>query len=312
MNAPHLRRVAHRLALPALILLAVLALAALAWGRLTAPQGEQAVTFTPARQTCGTLEELHYCINQPVGSGPRSGDWVYHLHGRRLDAQSWNDPGYFTAQVQGEWQRQGVAAPTVVTLSYGPEWLLTPRGAAPRSGLLDRIGPQIDQLERQLAGPLGAPRRRMLVGESMGGLNVLVLGLSQPGRFDRVAALCPGVYQDSPLAPFGTLRAALQRTGADPKTAFGVWWLARQHVADDAEWARVSPLALIETLARAPRRPALYLSCGLYDRYGNFEGTQALAARARQLGVDTVWHPLYGGHCAIDVASLARFLAAAD
>ena len=194
-----------------------------------------------------------------------------------------------------------------------------------RPGVLDRLGlgwdvlsaanPGLVMVRLSGFGQTGPYKDRPgfgAIGESMGGLNVLVLGLSQPGRFDRVAALCPGVYQDSPFAPFGTLRAALQRTGADPKTAFGVWWLARQHVADDAEWARVSPLALIETLARAPRRPALYLSCGLYDRYGNFEGTQTLAARARQLGVDTAWHPLYGGHCAIHVASLARFLAAAD
>lgn len=309
MNTSSLHRLAHRLALPALILLALVALASMAWARLTAPQGEQAVTFTPARQTCGTLDDLHYCINQPTG--PSAPDRVYHLHGRGLDAEAWNDPSYFTAQVQGEWQRRGLPAPTVVTLSYGREWLLTPRGQAPRSGLLDRIGPQLDRLDAQLDARTGTPRRRMLVGESMGGLNVLTLGLSQPGRFDRIAALCPGVYQDSPFASLGTLRAALQRTGADPKVAFGVWWLARQHVADDAEWARTSPLALIETLARAPRRPALYLSCGLYDRYGNFEGTQALATRAQALGVDTEWHPLYGGHCAVDITSLARFLAVA-
>lgn len=310
MNSHRPRALAHRLALPLLILLALLALAAWGWSRLTAPQGEQAVTFTPAAQTCGRLDDLQYCINQPAGAS--SGDRVYHLHGRGLDAESWNDPTYFTAQVQGEWQRLNLPAPTVVTLSYGRERLLTPRGQAPRSGLLDRIGPQIDQLEAQLDARLGAPRRRLLVGESMGGLNALVLGLSQPGRFDRVAALCPGVYQDSPFASLASLRAALQRTGADPKIALGVWWLARRHVADDAEWARVSPLALVETLARTPRRPALYLSCGLYDRYGNFEGTQTLAARARALGVVTEWHPLYGGHCAIDITSLARFLAGAD
>lgn len=303
MNTQPLWYGARRIALP---LLAITLLAGIGWWRLTLPTGEQAVTFTPATQTCGQLEELHYCINQPAGA--RQGDVVYHLHGRKLDAQSWNDPTYFTAQVQGEWQRQGRAAPTVVTLSYGPEWLLTPRGQAQRSGLLDRIGPQIEQIEARL----GSARRRMLVGESMGGLNVLVLALSQPGRFHKVAALCPGVYVDSPFASLQDLRAALERTGADPKIAFGVWWLARRHVANDAEWSRVSPLALVETLAHAPRRPALYLSCGLYDRYGNFEGTQQLAARAQQLGIATEWHPLYGGHCAVDVASLARFLADPD
>ena len=297
----------HPMRRPAARALAILAMLALlgyaAWGQLTALRGEQAVTFTPAGQSCGSLDDLHYCINRPTHPG--QGDLVYHLHGRRLSAESWNDPTYFTAMVQGEWQRLGLPAPTVVTLSYGPEWLLTPSGSAARSGLLDRIGPQIAQLEAQI----GPPRRRLLVGESMGGLNALVLGLSQPGRFDKVAALCPGVYLDSPFASLDTLRQSLQRTGADPKIAASVWWLARQHVASEADWARVSPLALLETLAQESKRPALYLSCGLYDRYGNFEGTQQLATRARQLGIPTDWHPLYGGHCAIDVTSLARFLA---
>ena len=57
-----------------------------------------------------------------------------------------------------------------------------------------------------------------------------------------------------------------------------------------------------------PAYPALYLSNGLYDVYGNFEGTQRLADMARKRGVKTEWHPLYGGHCATDVASLAAFL----
>lgn len=294
------RRVAPWLAALAVVLLA---LSYAAWSRLTQPWGEQAVAFTPAAQSCAALGDLRYCVYRPPGPG--NGDIVYHLHGRNLDAQAWNDPSYFPALVQAQWQRTEAAAPTVVTLSYGPEWLLAPRGQAPRSGLLDRIGPQLDALEARL----GKPRRRLLVGESMGGLNVLVLGLSQPGRFNKVAALCPGVYTESPFASLGTLQAAVTRTGADPKIALGVWWLARQHAASEAEWARLSPLALIETLGPQPRRPALYLSCGLYDRYGNFEGTQRLASRARELGLSVDWHPLYGGHCAIDVESLARFLA---
>jgi hypothetical protein len=55
--------------------------------------------------------------------------------------------------------------------------------------------------------------------------------------------------------------------------------------------------------------PALYLANCLYDAYGNFEGSQKLATQAAERGVSVEWHPLYGGHCAIDTTSLARFLA---
>ncbi|WP_223640959.1 hypothetical protein [Corallococcus sp. EGB] len=80
----------------------------------------------------------------------------------------------------------------------------------------------------------------------------------------------------------------------------------RKYVADEAEWRRVSPLQL--AAQAGPDAPELYLSCGLYDAYGNYEGTERLAHLARQRGVRTEWHPLYGGHCATDVSSLADFL----
>jgi S-formylglutathione hydrolase FrmB len=140
----------------------------------------------------------------------------------------------------------------------------------------------------------------------MGGLNVLIAALSYPTQFAKVAALCPGVYVDSPFAPPTTFPAAMQRTGANPKIALGVWVFARTWLASEAEWRRVSPLRLIEQAG--PDSPALYLSNGLYDHFGNFEGTQQLANVARQRGVKVEWHPLYGGHCAAHAPSLAAFL----
>ena len=144
------------------------------------------------------------------------------------------------------------------------------------------------------------------MGESMGGLNVLIAGLSYPSRFAKVAVLGPGVYETAPFASLSTIRATMQRTGASPKIIFGVWMMARKYAVNDAEWQRVSPLALIKRAG--PAYPALYLSNGLYDVYGNFEGTQRLADMALKRGVRTEWHPLYGGHCATDTASLAAFL----
>ncbi|WP_369062051.1 hypothetical protein ABOZ73_07610 [Caulobacter sp. 73W] len=88
--------------------------------------------------------------------------------------------------------------------------------------------------------------------------------------------------------------------------AFGVGMLARKYVANEAEWRRVSPLALIERAS--PDFPALYVSNGLYDAYGNYEGSRLLMQRAVERGVRAEWRPLYGGHCATDIASLASFL----
>lgn len=271
-----------------------------AWGEITQTRGAQKVSFRPAEEACGTSGLLRYCVYRDRRG--TNGDVVYHMHGRNLDERIWNDDTYLTALIQSEWQRRSELPPTVVTISYGSTWLLTPKGEKPDSGMLDDLMARLPAIE----GKVGRPRRRLLMGESMGGLNVLIAGLSYPSRFAKVAALCPGVYSTSPFASLSTIRATMQRTGANPKIVFGVWMMARKYAANDAEWQRVSPLALIERAG--PGYPVLYLSNGLYDVYGNFEGTQRLADMARKRGVKTEWHPLYGGHCATDAASLAAFL----
>lgn len=270
------------------------------WTELTRTRGDQKVSFQPAARECGAEGGLRYCVYRAVGGV--NGDIVYHLHGRGLDERVWNDDTYLTAMLQGRWRATGAKPPTVVTLSYGPTWLLTPKGRRDESGLLDDMMRRLPAIEARI----GSPRRRMLLGESMGGLNVLVAGLSYPATFAKVAALCPGVYLDSPFAKFSTLAAAARRTGANPKIAFGIRAMARTYAADETEWRRISPIELIKRAT--PDYPALYLSCGLYDAYGNFEGTERLADMARQRGVQTEWRPLYGGHCVTDPDSVADFL----
>jgi S-formylglutathione hydrolase FrmB len=191
-----------------------------------------------------------------------------------------------------------------VVISYGPVWLLTPKNSKVENGLLDDFIARLPEIESKV----GKPRHRILLGESMGGLNALISGLSRPEMFSKIASLCPGVYLESPFSDYSTLRAAMKRTGADPKIIFGVTQLAKKYVSTNEEWNTINPISLIERAD--PHYPELYLSCGLYDNYGNFEGTEALANLAIKRGVKTTWHPLYGGHCAIDVASLADFLAA--
>ena len=275
-------------------------LAYFAFTEITRTRGSQKVSFRPAAQTCGTAGVLRYCINRDLRG--TNGDIVYHLHGRNLNERIWNDDTYFTAMLQEEFQRSRAMPPTVVTLSYGSTWLLTPKGEKAESGLLDDLMRRLPVIEARI----GQPRRRLLMGESMGGLNVLIAGLSYPSRFAKVAALCPGVYASSLFASLSEVRATMRRTGADPRIAFGVWLMARRYVANDAEWRRISPLDLIERAG--PDYPALYLSNGLYDAYGNFEGTERLVEIARQFGIRTEWHPIYGGHCATDASSLAMFL----
>jgi len=272
------------------------------WNYFTSPRWDQKVKFTPAHSQQFSAGNLKYTVYRAENGA--SDDVIYHLHARNLDASVWNDDTYFTSQVQAYWQSLSIKPPTVVVVSYGPVWLLTPKNSKEDSGLLDDFINRLPEIESKL----GKPKRRILLGESMGGLNVLIAGLSRPEMFSKVASLCPGVYLDSPFSDYSTLRAGIKRTGADPKIIYGVTQLAKKYVSNNEEWNAISPISLIE---RADQNyPELYLSCGLYDNYGNFEGTEALANIALKKGVRTSWHPLYGGHCAIDIASLANFLVA--
>ena len=167
MKAPRLEKRARYL----LSALAVVALLWFGWTELTRTRGDQKVVFQPAAKTCGVDGPLRYCVYRAVGGV--NGDIVYHLHGRGLDEGVWNDDTYFTAMLQARWQAQGATAPTVVTLSYGPTWLLTPKGGKADSGLLDDMMRRLPAIEARI----GQPRRRMLLGESICGLKLIVAGL---------------------------------------------------------------------------------------------------------------------------------------
>jgi pimeloyl-ACP methyl ester carboxylesterase len=284
-----------------LIFILIIIVGYIVWTQLTATRGSQKVSFIPARKSCHASGELKYCIYRSASG--TNGNVVYHLHGRNLDAQIWNDDTYWTSMVQASWQQSKILPPTVVVISYGPTWLLVPKGKKQDSGLLEAFMAKLPDMDKKT----GKPRQRLLLGESMGGLNVLIAGLNYPQSFTKIASLCPGVYAISPFASFSAMKAILERTGGDPQSGFGIWLLAKNYVADEREWRRISPLNLVKQADE--KYPALYISNGLYDAYGNFEGSQMLANEAARRGISVEWHPLYGGHCAIDVPSLARFLA---
>ncbi len=271
-----------------------------AWGKLSSPYGVQRVSFIPSKTESFSIGKMNFSIYQATAGVNQ--DVIYHFHGRNLDNSIWNDDTYFTSLIQSHWQRNKLDPPTVVSISYGPEWLLTAKNSNAESGLLDDFIANLPYIESKI----GSPRNRILVGESMGGLNVLIAGLTYPELFKKVASLCPGVYLDSPFSDYDTIIEAMKRTGADPKIALGVYLLAKKYASNEKEWREISPIELIKKAD--PSYPELYLSCGLYDKFGNYEGTEALANLAISKGVKTQWHPLYGGHCAIDIHSLANFL----
>lgn len=287
------------------LVLALVGAGAWLYRALGRPLADTRVAYEPAAAEC--VEDpagFRYCIYRaPQGTDGRV---AYHLHGRNLDENAWNDDTYYTSMVQAQWAERGVRPPIVVGVSFGPLWLLTAQNAAPKSGLLevfrDRVLPAVE-------ARTGPPRARLVFGESMGGVNALAAGLALPGLFERVVALCPPLYTTSPFASWEDTRAALEATGAEPRLVLALRALATDYFADEAAWQAFSPNTRVRTPPPAGA-PSLYVSVGLYDAYGAYVGAERLVTDARAAGWRVEWRPLYGGHCAVDVASVATALLA--
>lgn len=260
--------------------------------------------FREPGQSSGADAAFAWCVTRLPNSDP--GVVLYHLHGRDLDEHIWNDPTFYTELVKTQWSQAGLTPPTIVTVSFGREWVLAPRGQAKQTGLrerfLTRALPRIEQ------GLGGAPRTRLLLGESMGGFNAIQL--LDSGLFAKAAILCPIVYDLD--YPFTLAKAwgLVRQTGMEYKIALGFWWMMGDYVRAAPDWQAISPLAIAAGL-EAARAPRVYVSCGSRDQYGNFPGTLRFVEILRQRGVSVQWRPLYTRHCGVDVASLAEFLAVA-
>ena len=275
---------------------------------LSGPSDWEPVSIAGVQTECSEVAgsvPFTLCVHRTAESTSR--DLVIHLHGRRGNATWWNDREYYTGEVHAEWARVGTPAPVVVGVSFGPLWLLTDENVEEGShALLDVFDQEVvPAIERAIGFE---PRQRIVVGESMGAVNALLLVLRRPGRVDRAAALCPPLSTGSPFVGFVETSALVAESSTTWQRAFMLRGLGRHFFRSEAAWHRHNPVRLAAA-ARPEQTPSLYLLCGRRDDWGCMEGSLALveAARARNLALD--WHPRDGGHCDVDVPSLARFLA---
>ncbi len=244
-----------------------------------------------------------YCKTETIGS--RNRDLLYHFHGRGGKATFWTDKDYYTTLVRSEWARYGFHPPTVVSISFGPIWLLVEKNKSPDSGLLEVfqnvVMPTVEKSLKHFSG------RRLLVGESMGGFNATQVALKTGNDFAKVAILCPPMVTLSPFSTKEEIEAYLSTHKANPQLVKEMIMLSHAFMPEEADWLKASPLELAKTKLN-PRTPSLYLSCGFYDEFGFYPGSEIFAEMAVKQRARLQWRPLYGGHCAVDGISLAAFL----
>lgn len=255
-----------------------------------------------------------YCINIP-NSDDMSNDVLYYLHGKNGDEHLWMDPYYYVRQMRDHWSETKQAAPLVISISFGPLWVLAEKNTSPVSGLFEVVTQQlIPMIEKKIGGVRG---RRLLMGESMGGFNSLQLAL-KTNLFAKAALLCVPMASISPFSSPEQIDTYIKSSYAwqyykdsAPDQVIGgvneMVQVSKMVFPTDSEWANGSPLGLAEKLSEN-YKTKLYIAIGFYDRYAAYEANQKFVKILKSKGVDVEWRAQWGGHCAMDIPSLADFI----
>jgi len=283
--------------------------------RVPATQGEAREAASKIAEECGESVEglaFKYCITRANSNS--NTDVLYFLHIGNGNEHQWKQD---LSDVQSELAKTSAQPPVVITVSFGPFWLLVEKNKTPKSGLLEVFRDQIMPKMEMLA--LGRQaQRRLLMGASMGGFNSAALLLKLPPKtFDRVVIACPALLDLSPWASEADTAAFIQRLNVHPKTVENMSKIAKMFVADEKTWKeKVNPLDLIAKRESTPIELPPLLVAGNKDDRNFFEGASIFAQKAteRAKGTKAVvnWKSWPGGHCQLDAAATAGFLTAVD
>jgi pimeloyl-ACP methyl ester carboxylesterase len=269
--------------------------------------------FSVTCQDFGSPLTGGFCIHRRLSS--HNSDILYYFHGLGGDLTYWSGSSFYPAQVRQMWDEKHEDAPIVISISFGQVWLLAQKNSSPYSGLFEALVDNIiPQIEAMLGGLKG---RRLLLGESMGGFNSMQLAL-KTHLFTKVAALCV------PMAdlPFDADGEAMQKY-IEKSTAWQYYKdsapnLMMESVSQmvqlthtfyplSSDWDAANPLTLMNSV-EIQGLPQLYMAAGAYDRFALFEQDQNFARTLLSRGAQLEWRPQWGGHCAIDIPTLADFL----
>lgn len=259
--------------------------------------------FAKAQQICGEINgtpAYKYCITKTPGSSNK--DVLFYLHGAGGDEKFGS---FVLKSLKNNWNNQNHEAPVLISVSFGPFWLLTKANEAPYSGLLEvfknSVMPTLE--EKALGGPA---KKRLLLGHSMGGFNsAQILFHSPPELFAKAAILCPGIVDLSPWATLEQMRTHAQYLGIAVSDLEEIADLVKSFVSDeDFYQSFVNPIKLAETSLAGKTKLFIVVNAG--DRRFRDGGEKLYKAAPDKTSIQfQTWS---GGHCATDYKKLSEFL----
>ncbi len=262
--------------------------------------------FAFGQTTCGSDTaygmDYKYCIHK----NPKSPDVLHYLHVHGGSEKNWESQNT-NIKIREHWTAAGKEIPNVITFSFGNKWLLT---EVPQRSGTSRYYAYINKILPDLEAKIGKfTGRRMLMGDSMGGLNSTLVMERAGNLFDRVAINCPALTPLGPQATNNEVEAYIKRHQPYISRFYVVYmqqW-GQQEFPTEEDWNRHAPLDLARTSPVLPQN--IYVSCGDKDEFGFIEGAGKFAEIATHRGLNVVWKQLEGGgHCTVNSKAVAEFL----
>lgn len=228
---------------------------------------------------------VSWCVESVPGS--TSHDVIYFFHGIGGSEQSW-------AKIPAHRVRPLLKSnPTVISISFGQEWFLSDVGFVRSSRLEAFTKEAMPLIESQLGF---AVRRRIAMGESMGGYNALRLANRKLDQFDRLVALCPAImaynvyWSGKKKSDYLEKHPYMDGNLLWKLTPFAVWEFPSPKI-----WNENNPLYMIQT-AGVPLPPT-FLTSNAEDQYGFDDGIHQFTKILEQQQTGTELVDEAGGHC---------------
>jgi len=228
---------------------------------------------------------VSWCIESVAGS--TSQDIVYFFHGIGGSEQSWQTLPVH--QVRPLLKTN----PTVINVSFGQEWFLSDVGFV-RLSRLEAFTKEIQPvIESYLPFEV---KRRVAMGESMGGYNALRLANRELNQFDHLVALCPAIiaynvyWSGQKKSDYLEKHPYMDGNILWKLTPFAVWEFPSPKI-----WNQNNPLYMIQTDG-LPLPPTL-LTSNAEDQYGFDDGIHQFTKMLEEQQAGTQLVDEAGTHC---------------
>lgn len=258
---------------------------------------------------CRPYKEAHLqaeaCVNVPEDWNNQ--DIVYYLHGSGGDAKEWETNPFFQ-QTMKLLQTQTQHRPVVVTISFGQWWVLKDFGNQEHPSLLNAYL----RIQKETEGEIlqkSQPVHRILIGQSMGGFNSLLLLAKGNLHFDKAAILCPGFAVIGPYSSQTEVQNYINRNKpwADPSLITRILGLLKMEFPTAELWQSHAPFSVVGNL-RSLVTTQFYVMGNTQDEYGFGEGANLLQTELHKMNLNVNYEVVPGHHCVQNPTSIANFL----